>query len=232
MRQSPFFKTPSRVRFEQIYREIRERICLLTYPPGAKLREEDLAAEFGVSRSPIRRVMSRLEADGLVETKHGIGSIVVDLDDQRLKHIYDLRLGLLNLFADMALPEVPVGVIERIESLDAELVASQETMTAEDLSRFNMNVSDLILELVENTEYRDVIERLYYQTARFFMLSVTRERLPEEIAVFRRELQDMLLALRAGDLAAFGSLRRTHVLQSFLRMSLSNTARETSGLEV
>jgi len=224
--------TPSRLRFQQLYREIRERICLLVYPPGTKLREEELAAEFGVSRSPIRRVLSRLEADGLIETRHGVGSIVVDLDRHRLKDIYDLRLGLLNLFADMALPEVPGHVVDGIEALDQELVERKNEMTAEDLSRLNMRVSDLILELVANSAYRDTIERLYYQTSRFFMLSVTPQRLPEEIEAFHREVQDMLLALRAGDLAAFGSVRRTHVLQSYLRMSVAETATDVSGVEV
>ncbi len=232
MLQTESANTPSRLRFQQLYREIRQRICLLGYPPGTKLREEELASEFGVSRSPIRRVLARLEADGLVETRHGVGSIVVDLDGQRLKYIYDLRLGLLTLFADMARPEVPEEILERMENLDAELIANKTVMTAEHLSRLNMQVSDLILDLVENTEYRNTIERLYYQTSRFFMLSIVDERLPEEIDVFHREVQDMLLALRAGDLAAFGSLRRTHVLQSYLRMSLADNSESRSGIEI
>lgn len=221
MGHARFLNTPARLRFEQIYREVRERICLLTYPPGAKLREEALAAEFGVSRSPIRRVLSRLEADGLVETQHGVGSIVVDLDDERLRDVYDLRLGLLTLFADMAVAEVPPGIVEQIEALDTELIANKGRITAEDLSRLNMKVSDLILDLVANPAYRDIIERLYYQTSRFFMLSITDDRLAEEIEAFHREVQDMLMALRVGDLAAFGSFRRSHVQQSYLRMSLA-----------
>lgn len=224
--------TPSRQRFRQIYREVRERICLLVHPPGTKLREESLALEFGVSRSPIRRVLSRLEADGLVETRHGVGSIVVDLDEKRLKDVYDLRLGLLSLFAEMAVSVVPDGILERIEALDTALVSGKTHMTAEDLSRLNMKVSDTILELVANSAYREILERLYYQTSRFFMLSISAERLADEVDAFHREVQDMLMALRAGDLAAFGSLRRSHVLQSYLRMSLANASASASGVEV
>ena len=47
-------------RFERVYNVIRNRICLLEYEPGARLGEEELAREFGVSRTPIRRVLSRL----------------------------------------------------------------------------------------------------------------------------------------------------------------------------
>ncbi|MEZ5475956.1 MAG: GntR family transcriptional regulator [Thiolinea sp.] len=47
---------------------MRRRICLLDYPPNTRLREEDLASEFGVSRTPLRRVLGHLESEGLVKS--------------------------------------------------------------------------------------------------------------------------------------------------------------------
>src|SRR5690606_38977516 len=57
--------TLARERFERIYRILRNRICLLEYPPGARLSEEELAEEFRISRTPVRRVLARLESEGL-----------------------------------------------------------------------------------------------------------------------------------------------------------------------
>ncbi|MBV9219252.1 MAG: GntR family transcriptional regulator, partial [Methylobacteriaceae bacterium] len=57
--------TPSRERFERLYRTLRDRICLFDYPPGGRLSEEELAKEFSISRTPVRRVLGRLEAEGL-----------------------------------------------------------------------------------------------------------------------------------------------------------------------
>ena len=51
----------ARDRFERLHAELRDRICLLEYAPGTRLSEEALAAEFGVSRTPLRRVLGRLE---------------------------------------------------------------------------------------------------------------------------------------------------------------------------
>src|SRR3546814_17250695 len=65
-----------RVRSEAVHREIRERICLLGYPPGSRLSEDALALEFGVSRTPIRQVLHRLEFEGLVESRHGVRPFV------------------------------------------------------------------------------------------------------------------------------------------------------------
>ena len=87
-----------------------------------------------------------------------------------------------------------------------------------------MNIADLTLELIANTAYREIVERLYYQTARFLMQSLDTIDLSDEIAVFHQEVKDLILALEANNLDAFGSMRRNHVSQSFLRMSLAKKA--------
>ena len=82
-----------RERFERMYKAIRDRICLLEYEPGARLSEEELAREFGVSRTPLRRVLSRLESEGLLESRHGVGTFVTDVDIDALLPVYRLAHG-------------------------------------------------------------------------------------------------------------------------------------------
>ncbi len=63
-----------------MHADIRQRICLLDFPPGAQLSETALAEEFGTSRTPVRRVLARLEEEGLVQSVHGVGTLVTDAD--------------------------------------------------------------------------------------------------------------------------------------------------------
>ena len=77
-----------RQRARQIYEELRGRICLLDYEPGAIIKERELANEFGVSRTPLRRVLQKLESDGLVLSKQGHGTVVTEIDLQAQKDIY------------------------------------------------------------------------------------------------------------------------------------------------
>ncbi|MDO7654393.1 MAG: winged helix-turn-helix domain-containing protein, partial [Paracoccaceae bacterium] len=56
-----------------MHHEIRSRISVLDYPPGMRLSEVELAEEFGTSRTPLRRVLARLEDEGLVKPMHGVG---------------------------------------------------------------------------------------------------------------------------------------------------------------
>src|SRR3954466_8788246 len=91
-----------RERFERIYSILRDRICLLDYAPGSHLSEEELAQEFEVSRTPVRRVLARLEAAGLVPSVHGVGTMVTDVDIEELQQVYHLRLELALLIGKLS----------------------------------------------------------------------------------------------------------------------------------
>ncbi len=64
----------------------------------------------------------------------------------------------------------------------------------------------------------EISERLYYLTHRVWLKSVPRLNLRDEVAVFRREMADILAAMKIGDLEAVGHIRRSHISMSFNRM--------------
>ena len=64
--------TPSRERFERLYRTLRDRICLLEYPPGTRLSEGELAEEFAISRTPVRRARKDRARRPDRDHRHGI----------------------------------------------------------------------------------------------------------------------------------------------------------------
>ena len=82
-------------RFERIYKEIRQEICLLHFPPGTILNESKLAKRFKISRTPLRPVLQKLKHEGLVTIKNGVGTIVTGIDMKELKDIYDIRMMLI-----------------------------------------------------------------------------------------------------------------------------------------
>jgi len=101
-RRLPDSQEGSEQRHLRIYRTIRERISLLEYTPGMVLSEAELATEFDVSRTPIRRVLQRLHYEGLTEIRNGVGTIVKDIDIKMMKEIYDLRMHLAEAFLEEA----------------------------------------------------------------------------------------------------------------------------------
>jgi DNA-binding GntR family transcriptional regulator len=82
---------------ELICDELRRRICTGEVPGGGVIHENTLGKEFGLSRTPIRQVLHKLAMQHFIETKTGVGSVVIENDRFDLKE--DLRVcqGLLSL---------------------------------------------------------------------------------------------------------------------------------------
>ena len=83
------------------YTLILEAIDMGTYKPGDRLVESDLADQFGVSRTPIREALQRLETQSLL-TRDGRSLIVSSLDHNQLAELYVVRAELEALAANLA----------------------------------------------------------------------------------------------------------------------------------
>ncbi|MHB2167646.1 GntR family transcriptional regulator [Alsobacter sp. R-9] len=91
---------------QQVYDVIVDAICDGSLKPGAHLVQEQLAAQFGVSRQPIQQVMALLKADGMVEEIGRRGLQVTPLDLDLMRHHYDIRAALDGLAARRAAAQV------------------------------------------------------------------------------------------------------------------------------
>ncbi|MBW4709158.1 GntR family transcriptional regulator [Roseobacter sp. YSTF-M11] len=209
-----------RDRHAAIHHQIRQRICLLSYPPGTRLSETSLASEFGTSRTPVRRVLARLEDEGLVQSVHGVGTIVTDADIGALEQVYHLRVELTGLMGRLD-PVVPdVAFVERFERLVTRGREIIDTGTPHEFTRFDMDVFQTLLQLTANIPLRAVLERLYYQTKRIWLQAAIEAHLDlkEEFRIFHHELEALLQALRSNDIEAAAHIQRAHISMSFKRL--------------
>lgn len=207
----------SRERFERIYKTIRDRICLLEYQPGERLGEEDLAREFEVSRTPIRRVLSRLESEGLLESRHGVGTFVTDVDIDALSQVFQLRMELAVLIGKLDPIPRSEADLNRVRKILARCDAAKAP-DARVVARINMDFFQELSAMIGNAPLREISERLYYLTTRIWLKSVPHLNFKDEIIVFRREVADILAAMEVGDLEAVGHIRRSHISMSVKRM--------------
>lgn len=75
----------------QAYEKIKENILHLTYPPGMTLTEAMLTEELGMSRSPVRTAIHRLQDDGLIVTDYYKSLTVKEITDRDIYELYQLR---------------------------------------------------------------------------------------------------------------------------------------------
>ena len=215
----------ARDRAERLYRTLRDRICLLDYPPGARLSEEELAAEFEISRTPLRRVLARLESEGLIASQHGVGTIVTDVDVQALAQVYTLRMELAPLRG--RLDPVPLGAasIARIRGMIAECDRLAESRDPRAFAALNMAFVQEVNQLPGNQPLREISERLYIQVARVVVKMMPELGRAAEFHAFRQEMAEVLAAAEIGDWDAIGHIRRAHISMSFTRMLRNARAR-------
>ncbi|MFT5719722.1 MAG: DNA-binding GntR family transcriptional regulator [Motiliproteus sp.] len=208
-------------RFQRLLDTLRTRICLLDYPPGTRLSEEALAEEFGVSRTPLRRVLAHLAAEGLVKVTHGVGTLVTDIDFDQLSQVYQLRMELAELIGKISPVPPSEKTIEQLRSLLARSRELQHTPDPRAFARLNVDFFQVLTRLTESTPLREITERLYYQTSRIWLKSISQMDLAEEVAIFSREIVDVLTAVEIGDLGAVGHIWRSHISMSHTRLKNS-----------
>src|SRR5688500_16695365 len=83
---------PTKLLRDDIYARIKEAVLSCEIAPGAGMREQELAAQFGVSKSPVRDALHRLQSEGLIEVlpRKGYRVKVISLEDAL--ELYEMRI--------------------------------------------------------------------------------------------------------------------------------------------
>ena len=202
---------------EAIQTEILQRICFLDYPPGAQLKEAALAAEFGVSRTPIRDAISRISHLGLVDTRNGVGTVVVALSAAQIHHVYDMRLELAPLIGTMSPRSITESDCEIGQTLLQEAKALCNAFDSRKYIEINHRLHVLITGLIGNGALRSFWWQTYCQAASTWYL-VSKQRDSEMALALVAELNEINAALELGDVTAIGFIQRTHIGYGFQRI--------------
>ena len=102
---------------DRVYRILKERILDGESKPGERLKERDLVAELGASRTPIREALRQLSSEGLVVTRPRRGIIVADLEPREVNEIFELGVILESFAAKLAAISAQEDDIDRLKSL-------------------------------------------------------------------------------------------------------------------
>ncbi|MFI7604316.1 GntR family transcriptional regulator [Micromonospora sp. NPDC049366] len=111
--------TPRSLLRENAYRSIRDAIVDGTLVPGERLNDGDLAQWLGMSRTPVREALTRLEETGLVQTKPGRYTIVSPLDVRAARAAQSVTAAMHELAVREALSNLSAAEIEHMRAANA-----------------------------------------------------------------------------------------------------------------
>ncbi|MER7166044.1 GntR family transcriptional regulator [Micromonospora sp. NPDC000207] len=109
---------------ENAYRSIRDAIVDGTLVPGERLNDVDLAQWLGVSRTPVREALARLEEAGLVQTKPGRYTMVTPLDVQAARAAQSVTAAMHELAVRQAVPRLSADEIEAMRVANRRFAAA------------------------------------------------------------------------------------------------------------
>jgi DNA-binding GntR family transcriptional regulator len=154
----PAARSPQLV--DEIANTIRRGVATGRYPVGARLRQEALAANFGVSRTPIREALRKLQAEGLIVFVPRRGALVRGPTPREIREAYRVRAELEGLAAELAaywIVDEELRELARAEQRFHEL-AGEASRTAERDPRADFR--GLTTRWIEaNDRFHDVVQR-------------------------------------------------------------------------
>jgi DNA-binding GntR family transcriptional regulator len=139
------------------YERVRDRIIYGEDPPGALLREADLAAAIGVSKAPIREALTRLAAEGLVERKAQSHTRVTDIDTRAARD----AVALIRLCHAEAVhtAQITDDDVTRMRAAQDRFVAALRAQDVRTALMADDEFHDVIVERAGNMPLADTIER-------------------------------------------------------------------------
>ncbi len=209
---APVRSTPSSLKrppaAERVYTHIKEAVLDRRYEGGTLLTEGDLADAVGVSRTPVREALLRLEVEGLIKLYPKKGALVLAVSAQEIKDVVETRLLVEEFAARKAVPASP-QLIERLEQL---LEEQRQLAEAGDLAAVAVTDRCFHAEIVKYAG-NEILSRLYDQLRdrQLRMGVAVMEAHPGRIEANITEHGELLEAIRAGDADGAALVVRRHV---------------------
>lgn len=200
---------------EKAYRIIRDSILDGELPSGSMLGEASLAARIGVSRTPVRTALARLQDEGWVTIYPKRGALVQGLTVQTIEDLADTRLIFESISVQRSSSRARQALADRLDGAVAEQEAA---IGAQDLRRFVESTIAFHRSFVEcggNDVLLELNDRLADRQR--FLLFSHGDRLFERGEAIITEHRELVAALRTGDVTGFADTLRSHLSHNYGR---------------
>lgn len=119
---------------QEVYTALRRRLMAGYYEPGSKLKEEVVAADLSVSRTPVRAAIQRLIAEGLLENAPKRGALVTTWQAKDAEDIFNLRIMLEGYGVSLAAKNATREEVDQLEAWNEEIAEAVESTRSDRLS--------------------------------------------------------------------------------------------------
>ena len=199
-----------------IFLELKERIVQASYPPGGALNEKQLAEEFGVSRTPVREALVRLECENLVASSQGRGFYVKEASIRECREVTEIRLHIAELVGRAIAERTTPAAIEEFRALLADIGDTEDSAM---LRKHDVQFHNLVDAATGNHSLVGLQKRMANQFAR---IRNTLDPALDDLhfSCLNDDLTALIAGLEGNDPAQCATVLREHLMR-FVRQLFS-----------
>lgn len=198
------------------YQPLREAVCETLrdairkgiLEPGERLMEVQLADELGISRTPVREAIRKLEQEGYVIMMPRRGTYVSDISTNDVKEIFEIRSALESLATGLAARRIEPDELETLQNLLIEIEGYIAKNDIEKIVETDIKFHGLLYKVSRNERLVNIINNLKEQLARFRTLSMS---YPGRLQETLEEHSEMVEAIANGDVSAARDAAEHHM---------------------
>src|ERR1700744_2737153 len=193
---------------EMIAGALRDAICSGEISPGAPLKQDEIAAEFNVSHTPVREALKALVAEGLAVLHHNRGCFVSDLSSAVARELMEFRAVLEPRLAGWAIDHLTAADIEQ-----ARLIMAKIDNTGDPAQRLGLapDFHPLIYTRANRPFFLEQVNRARNNLNRYWRLAWGDQTFPASTQHEHREILDLCIA---GDRAGVMAFIEQHIMAS------------------
>ncbi len=193
---------------DRVYEILKKSIIFQEIPPGEKVDEEAIARQLGVSRTPIRETLCRLENEGIVKVIPRRGAFVVKHSREKVTEILALREALEGFAARMAAEHVDETTVEKMRLLFRDFSEANLRERSKDYFRADLKFHDMVVKASKNDLLIQLMNTLNDHIQMVRLQTVSLDGRPEHSLI---EHFKIMGAFEQKDAALAESLMREHI---------------------
>ena len=200
-----------------VFNTLRRAILNGKLKPGERLMEVHLANRLGVSRTPIREAIRKLELEGLVIMIPRRGAEVARITEKSLKDVLEVRRALDALSVELACERITQPDLERLGEACRNFERAVRGEDASVIASADVALHDIIVEATGNRRLQQLVNNLSEQMYRFRFVYIKEENQHDNLVAEHREIYESILNCDSERAAAAARLHIDNQEKSIIR---------------
>lgn len=184
---------------EIVYEELKMQILTGKISPGARMMEVELAEDMGVSRTPVREAIRKLEKEGLVTIEPRRGAYASKISEKDMVDILEVRQDMEGLAAYLASSRMSQDQMKQLEEISEEYDKAVKAGNMTDMIKYDSAFHNLIVESCNNSILMMMINQLQELVLRFRYIYYDNFKRAEKMPEEHRIIMDAIREGRSGE---------------------------------